>query len=392
MRIDILIKSTIMSGAILTLASLGSCSGHAEGDGHDHSHEGDEPLETSEDIHTPGGGALIHLDSVRASRLGIKVTVISPEVFHQALSVGGRLEAAPGQQSTVTARSAGIVHLAGGIAPGMDVKAGQTIASVSGTAMAGGDSNEASQVALRAAKRELDRLTPLHADGIVSTRDYNAALQAYESARAAAGTSGSNAGTTAISPSAGVITSLMVNEGQYVDAGAPIASVSGVSQITLRADLPEKEISFLPSISGAVIRTPYSREARNISELQGRRVSGSSPAGTAGYIPVYFQLHNDGTLAPGTNCEVTLLGAERQDVISVPVESLTEQQGQMFVFVALDGEHYEKRPVIPGAKAGDSTEILSGLTPGEKVVTEGAQFVKLAENAGAAIPGHSHNH
>lgn len=53
--------------------------------------------------------------------------------------------------------------------------------------MAGGDVTENARVQVEAAKRELQRLEPLHAEGIVSTRDYNAALQAYEIAKAALG-------------------------------------------------------------------------------------------------------------------------------------------------------------------------------------------------------------
>lgn len=388
MRIDLFVRSTLLTGAMVATATLGSCHSH---DDHGHEHDNDH-TEEKDEIHTPGGGALIHLDSLRADKLGVQTSVVSPGVFYETLTVGGQLGEAPGQLSTVTARSAGIVRLSHGIAPGAEVRAGQTIASISGSSMAGGDANEAAQVALRAAKRELDRLTPLHADGIVSTRDYNAALQAYESAKAAAGNSGGTAGTTAAATTSGVITALAVNEGQYVEAGAPIATVSGIRQLTLRADLPETKIRFMPSISGAMIKTPYADKVHDIKEYNGRRISGHSPAGASGYVPVYFMLDNDGTLTPGTNCEVTLLGNERGNVLSVPVEALTEQQGQMFVFVQLDGEHYEKRPVSLGAKAGDKAEIISGLTPGERVVTTGTPFVKLAESAGAAVPGHTHNH
>ena len=393
MRINLFIKSSVLTGAVAAAATFSSCHGHDDDHEHGHAHGHDvEPTEEAEELHTPGGGALVHLDSIRADRLGVKVSVVAPDIFYETIAVGGRLEDAPGQQSVVTARSAGIVRLVRGIAPGAEVRTGQTIATVSGSTMAGGDSNEASPAALRAAARELERLKPLHAEGIVSTREYNAALQAYESALAAAGKAGEGSGTTAVAATDGVITSLSASEGQYVDAGAPIATVSGIRQITLRADLPERYLRFLPSDSGSMIRTPYAAEARAIRELNGRRISGSTPAGAAGYVPVYFMLDNDGTLTPGSNCEITLLGGERQGVVSVPLASLTEQQGQMFVFVRLDDEHYEKRPVTLGAKAGDRVEIVSRLTPGEIIVTEGTPFVKLAESAGAAVPGHTHNH
>ena len=209
-------KYTLYAGTALTIASLVSCHGHEEG--HEHgSHEADEGREEKEEITTPGGGALIHLDSVRANRLGVSARMIEPGNFHETLPVGARLEATPGQQSTVTARSAGLVRLSPGVAPGVELRAGQTVATISGKSMAGGDSNEAASVALRAAKRELDRLTPLHADGIVSTRDYNAALQAYESAKAAAGsnTAATGSGSAALAPASGIVTAVLVSEGQY---------------------------------------------------------------------------------------------------------------------------------------------------------------------------------
>lgn len=49
------------------------------------------------------------------------------------------------------------------------------MATVNAQAVAGGDSNAAAKAALDAAKRELDRLEPLHADRLVTDDVYNAA-------------------------------------------------------------------------------------------------------------------------------------------------------------------------------------------------------------------------
>lgn len=258
--------------------------------------------------------------------------------------------------------------------------------------MAGGDANEAARVALTAAKRELDRLTPLHADGIVSTRDYNAAKQAYEAAKAAAG-NGSAGGSTAVAPTSGTITQLLVSEGQYVDAGAPIAVVAGSSTLTLRANLPEREVRFLPTINGAKFRTSYSDQVFDIAEFNGRRSSDvTTTVATQGYIPVYFTLTNNGTLSAGSYCEIYLTGNKRDGVIALPTEALSEQQGEFFVYVRIDDEGYEKRPVKLGASSGDNVEILSGVNPGDEVVTTGTTFVRLAESSGVVPEGHSHNH
>ena len=86
-----------------------------------------------------------------------------------------------------------------------------------------------------------------------------------------------------------------------------------------------------------------------------------------------------------------LLAAEREGVLSLPVEALTEEQGVYFVYVQLDEDCYRKQAVTVGASDGERVEITSGLKDGERVVTRGAIHVKLA-SASNAIPAHTHNH
>ena len=89
---------------------------------------------------------------------------------------------------------------------GVHVGAGATIATVSAKGMSGGDPNEAARVAYESARRELERITPLHKEGIVSTKDYNAALQRVEEARSTLGAGAARYGA-ATAPVAGTVTS-----------------------------------------------------------------------------------------------------------------------------------------------------------------------------------------
>lgn len=370
---------------------------------HDHSHEGEEHEHEHGPGHVHGEGehgeekaphneGEISIAPERASKLGIAASKTEPGDFFETVTVGGEISSAPSNQSTATARSGGIVSLKATAAPGSHVNKGTTIATISGKGMAGGDANEAAQVALTAAKRELDRLTPLHAEGIVSTRDYNAARQAYETAKAAAG-NGSSGGSAVVAPSAGTVIQLLVSEGQYVEAGAPVAIIAGSSVLTLRANLPERDVKFLASVNGAKFRTSYSDEVYDIADFNGRRSSDlGTTVATQGYIPVYFTLDNNGTLSAGSYCEVYLTGNKREGVLSVPTSALSEQQGEYFVYVKLDEDCYEKRPVKLGASSGDAVEIRAGIHPGEEVVTAGTTFVRLAESSGVVPEGHSHNH
>lgn len=69
----------------------------------------------------------------------------------------------------------------------------------------------------------------------------------------------------------------------------------------------------------------------------------------------------------------------------------TEEQGIFFVYLQLDEEGYKKQEVTLGADNGKSVQILTGIKPGDRVVTEGAYQVRLA-SASNAIPAHSHEH
>lgn len=323
--------------------------------------------------------------------LGIETTAIKPSPFSDVLKVSGRIMETASATGTASAPTSGIVTFANGITEGCRVKAGQRIATVRAGRTTGGDPNAAARANMEAAKRELDRLKPLHEHGIVSTADYNAALAAYNNAKALYSPGASSGAVTA--PVSGTVTGLSVRNGAFVDAGAPVASISSGSGLTLRADVPQRHYGKVAAIRGVNIKTPYSDEVVDLTALgarqsQGGTVSDSRP----GYVPVYFTFTNSGSLLPGTPAEVYLLGQAREGVISVPVSAISEQQGRYFVFRKVDEECYEKVPVTLGTNDGARVEILDGVHAGDNIVTKGTVSVRLAESSGVVPEGHSHNH
>lgn len=364
---------------------------HHENHSHDHDHDNDHEHEENEGGTHKHHDGEITLSETTAREMGVTAATVTPGEFHEVLKVSGQIIPSPDGQQTVSARSAGIVTLSKGATEGSRVRAGQTIATISSKGIAGGDPNAASQAAVNAAKRELDRITPLHNEGIVSTRDFNAAKAAYEQARAAYG--GSPAGSGATAAIDGVITRLLVRQGEYVNAGQPLAEISGNRKLTLRADVPARNRGFLSSITSANFRTTGNDSTISLTEVNGKLLSdGITASSSGGYSPVYFSMSNNGDIAPGTFTEVYLIGSLRQGVITVPATAVTEQQGNYYVYVREGHECYEKRLVKPGGSDGRRVEILSGIKAGDNVVVTGATVVKLAESSGAVPEGHSHNH
>lgn len=356
--------------------------GHCDHEGHGHDdHEG----------HNHGTGKEINLAPELAEKMGVKTAVVEPGSFYDALRVSGRVESSSQSSGTVSAPTAGILTVMNNIAVGTQVAKGQTIARINSAAVSGGNVNAAAKARLDAAKAELDRLKPLFEKQLVTADKYNAALAEYNAAKAEYSPQAESGAVK--SPVAGVISSIDASTGSFVETGAKIASVSDGASLTVTADVPDRYSRMIPDFTDARISCQGTDETVRISEAGGARISAAKAVSTKpGYIPVTFSVKNTRGLIPGSYVEVYLLGKEKQNVVSVPVSALTEQQGSYFVFVKVDDDGYLKSPVTIGGRDGKMAEILSGLHAGDEVVVEGVTAVKLAETSGVVPEGHTHSH
>lgn len=369
------------------------CSKGSDDHDHDHDHEGHSHGEE-----TGGGkeahdheGALI-IEPERATELGITIEELKPGEFSEVIKVGGRIEPASTDMVTVTARKSGIVTLAQGITVGMKVGAGSTIATISPKGMEGGDTNAAAKATIEAARKEVERLKPLYEEGLVTASVYNEAERLYNESMALAATSPQGGPQSESSPSAGTISQIFVTSGQYVEAGAPIALIAKSSRLSLKADVPGRYASVLPSIKTANFRPDYSNQVYSIAALGGSLLSGNHSVDEYGFIPLYFSFNSVAGTLPGAFAEVYLIGSPKGGALTVPADAIIELQGNKYVYEVHDGHAYEKKLVKTGGNDGQRVEILEGLTAGEKIVTSGATIVRMEETSAIAPPGHTHNH
>ncbi len=363
-----------------------SCSGHS--DGHE-DHEGEE-AEAVEQHHHEGA---IMMEPEKAAQFGVRVETLTPQPFSEVIRVSGRIEPAPTDRMTVTARRSGIFTVSPGLYQGSKVNAGTPIGSISSKGMQGGDTNAAARATLNAAKKELDRLTPLYKDGLVTASTYNEAERAYNEALALASDAPASGSGVETAPVSGTLSNIFVTSGQYVEAGTPLATVTKNSRLTLRADVPAKYSSTLPSIVSANFRPEYSDRTMALADLDGRRISSADASESSnGYIPLYFSFTSNGETIPGAFAEIFLQGSPRENVLTVEREALIEMQGNKYVYACEDGHAYEKRLVKTGASDGNRVEIIDGLKEGEQYVAAGATVIRMAETSAIAPPGHTHNH
>lgn len=363
--------------------------GHNHGD-EDHDHEGGnhEHEGHSHESHPEG---TITLDPEVAARFGVHSTAAVKAPMQSAIKVGGVLEHSGSNTAVITAPIAGVVSLGRNITTGSAVSAGSTVATVKSGTVSGTGANDVARAELEATRAEYERLQPLYEQKLVTTTRFNEAKAAYERAKAAY--SAGAASGAATSPIAGVITGLSVESGQFVEAGAQIATVATSSALSLRAQLPARYAMRAGTITDARVVDPTTGTSFTISSLGGSRLASSTAAAGGGYIPVMFTFNNTIGAVPGQAVEVYLLeSGNGEPVITVPLSALYEQQGDYCVFVQLDEDCYLKTPVTIGADNGSDVVILSGIKEGDLVVDKGVTTVRLAGASGAVPAGHSHSH
>ena len=367
----------------------GAHENHAGHDHSGHSHEGD--------IHSEGEGSPdeIILSAESAAAAGVKAETIMPGKFRSVLEVSGRIMPAPGNESTVVANVPGVVSFAAPLVEGSRVNEGSPMFTISSSNLQDGDPVQRARIAYETAQKEYERAAKLVEDNIVSRQEYEAAKGRYETARLtyeALAADGSGNGTAVKSPASGYVESCLVKKGDYVSVGTPLATVLSGNSMYLKADVSERYLSRLPGVKSANFRLSYSDKVFSTAGLDGRLLGyGRSTNETNAYIPVTFAINATDDILAGAYAQIWLLSEERDGVISLPVEAITEEQGHNFVYIQLDPTCYKKQEVTLGATDGNRYEILSGLNGGETVVTHGAIHVKLA-SASNAIPAHSHSH
>lgn len=352
----------------------------------DHSHDmhGDEHADGAPQA-SGGDGGEIEIHDHQAEELGIKVSAATEMDFAASLTASGEVLYNASNRGVISAPMAGKVSFDKGISAGVKVSKGMRIGRISTAGMAGGDQLQAARIEYEAAKKEVERLTPLRSEGIITVGEYNQALANLE--RAKNNLSGGT-GSVITAPMSGVISGLAAGEGGYVSSGDVIGEIAGEGGMTLRVDVPARESAGIADVRTVTVKFPHIDEIVEATAMSGKSSSSSAP----GYMSLYFSLPAIDNVVAGSYAEVYLPTSDVRKSTVVPLSAVTDRMGQKMIYVKEPGSpHYRRVPVSVGMCDGRLVEV-TGIQAGDSVVTEGVTFVRLAENAGVTPPGHTHNH
>src|SRR5574344_308581 len=211
----------IMTAALAIFVGCGNNSNYShsyeaeEHEVHEHSHDGDDYDYDHDHDHNHDAE--------------LKIETVQPASFNAVIRTSGEILPAQGDEKTVVATTSGIVTLGSGsrILPGVKVSKGAIIAVISSEEMAAGDPVAKAKAEFDAAEKAFERAESLVKVNAISQKSYDQAKKDYETAKSSyeayKGKFGEK-GLSVVSPMAGYITQVIVNDGDYVEAGQPIRS------------------------------------------------------------------------------------------------------------------------------------------------------------------------
>ena len=355
------------------------------------------------------GGDVVKLDASAATEAGIVVMTAELGDLDETVSLPAELRFDADRVARVAASVSGLVsRLDKG--EGDNVQRGERLALLSSRELAElkADFLTAKSAEDLATSRFV-REERLFADKITSESELDAARSALVSARVAReavenklhavgvddgvlhaltdAPDGALANAAITAPIAGTVVSRSVSVGSSVEAGGNALFVI-VDDAQLWADIAIYKADADKVISGqrVVLRARDGQvAARGEIDLILPVIDETTRTGTARVI-----IDNPGgELRPGQFVTAEITTGEGMSVLHVPSDAIVEVEGRASLFVPAEGG-FAPRPVETGSSGDGLTEILQGLSAGDRFVSDGAFTLKAQLEKDAFGDGHGH--
>ena len=171
----------------------------------------------------------------------------------------------------------------------------------------------------------------------------------------------------------GIVTERKVTQGQYVNAGEVLFTVTDLSTIWVKADVYQPD---LPSVhTGQPV------------EITSDSLPGTTLHGRVGFLDTSINPQTRTAsarvevpnpcmrLRPGMFVQVRFAAAAGHDVLAIPRSAVLDTGMRKFVYVAKGNGEFEGRQVQLGPAGTDYYPVLAGLKEGERIVSQGSFLI-----------------
>ncbi len=243
---------------------------------------------------------------------------------------------------------------------------------------------------LELARLQRDRMRGLREKGVTSQAEYDAAAAAFTSAEARVGEIEATIDRKTIrAPFTGVLGIRQVNLGQYLNAGDPVVPLQSLQPIYVDFAVPQQQVGRLGA--GTEVEVTAEHAAGVVARGQVTAVDSIVDRATRN-VQVQATFDNrDGALRPGMFVEARAVLGEGSTVVALPASAIHYAPYGDSVFIVEDleapgGGSYrgvrQQFVKLDGAR-GDQVAVVSGVAPGDEVVTSGV--FKLRQGAAVVV-------
>ena len=175
------------------------------------------------------------------------------------------------------------------------------------------------------------------------------------------------------SPIAGEVVTDRIVLGQYLKEDSdPIAVIANLDKVWVVAHVKEKDLGMILALDDVEIRLvampdkPFSGTIYHISEMLDEETRS---------VEVLIECDNSARLIKPAMYGTVKLSDKEAEVIRIPTSAILQEENQTYVLVSLGNNNYRKQTVVSGPTEDNKTVILSGLNPGDEVISTGAFYL-----------------
>lgn len=272
---------------------------------------------------------------------------------------------------------------------GDKVHAGQSLVDLSSPSVGGIQADAQKGLAdLTVSEKANERVRKLQVEGAVADKEVAQVQGDLRKARSDFGRASAQLKALGISPSdpavyaslraqiPGLVVERNVLVGQEVraDQATPLLTISNLDSVWVVADAYEQDLSLVRQgdpITVHVAAYPGEAFMGKVAHI------GDVIDSTTRTVKVRSVVANPThRLKPEMLASVDVSNAAEQKFIKVPSTAVLNEGDRQLVIVALEGNLFRNRRVEVGPGADGQVRVVSGLITGEKIVTQGAIFIK----------------
>lgn len=176
-----------------------------------------------------------------------------------------------------------------------------------------------------------------------------------------------------VSPISGIVAKRYVKAGNMAKEFGDLFYIVNQDELHGIVHLPEQQLASLGIGQDALLFS--NPQSKHVTHAKVLRISPIVDPQSGTFKVTLAVPNQDAHLKAGMFTRVELKYDTHENVITVPYNALINQDNRQALYV-IDGTNANRREVEIGYREGDAVEIVSGIKPGEQVVTRGHQNLK----------------